>query len=41
MISGGVIAVALTPIELIKNATQSSVLMASSNTATPNPTLAR
>lgn len=37
MISGGVIAVALTPIELIKNATQSSVLMASSNTATPKP----
>jgi len=29
MVSGGVIAVALTPVELIKNATQSSVLMAS------------
>ncbi|RVX71892.1 hypothetical protein B0A52_04291 [Exophiala mesophila] len=31
MVSGGVTAVALTPVELIKNATQSSVLMASSN----------
>lgn len=31
MVSGGVTAVTLTPVELIKNATQSSVLMASSS----------
>lgn len=31
MVSGGVTAIALTPVELIKNATQSSVLMATSN----------
>ncbi|KEF58159.1 uncharacterized protein A1O9_06084 [Exophiala aquamarina CBS 119918] len=40
MISGGVTAVVLTPVELIKNATQSSVLMASSpstSTSTPKP----
>jgi hypothetical protein len=39
MISGGVTAVVLTPVELIKNATQSSVLMAaSSSTPKPKPT---
>lgn len=38
MISGGVTAVVLTPVELIKNATQSSVLMASSSsTSTLKP----
>ena len=34
MISGGLVAVVLTPVELIKNATQSSVLMASSSSST-------